>query len=84
MNIIIAFVIFGIIVLIHEFGHFLFAKLSGVKVVEFSVGMGPRLFSINGKRPSIHLSFYRLAVHVRCMEKMRTRMNREVSITPRL
>ena len=49
MNIIIAFVIFGIIVLIHEFGHFLFAKLSGVKVVEFSVGMGPRLFSINGK-----------------------------------
>jgi len=49
LNIIIAFVIFGIIVLIHEFGHFLFAKLSGVKVLEFSVGMGPRLFSINGK-----------------------------------
>ena len=49
MNIVIALIIFGVIVLIHEFGHFLFAKLSGVKVVEFSVGMGPRLFSIKGK-----------------------------------
>ena len=55
MNIIIALVIFGIIVLIHEFGHFLFAKLSGVKVVEFSVGMGPRLFSINGKETKYSL-----------------------------
>ena len=50
LNIVIALIIFGIIVLIHEFGHFLFAKLSGVKVVEFSVGMGPR----RGKRPGIH------------------------------
>ena len=49
MNIVIALIIFGIIVLIHEFGHFLFAKLSGVKVVEFSVGMGPRIFSVKGK-----------------------------------
>ena len=50
MNIVIALIIFGVIVLIHEFGHFLFAKLSGVKVVEFSVGMGPRLFSIKGNK----------------------------------
>ena len=49
MNIVIALIIFGIIVLIHELGHFLFAKLSGVKVVEFSVGMGPRIFSVKGK-----------------------------------
>ena len=49
LNIVIALIIFGIIVLIHEFGHFLFAKLSGVKVVEFSVGMGPRIFSVKGK-----------------------------------
>lgn len=49
MNILIALIIFGVIVLIHEFGHFLFAKLSGIKVLEFSVGMGPRIFSIKGK-----------------------------------
>ena len=55
MNIVIALIIFGVIVLIHEFGHFLFAKLSGVKVVEFSVGMGPRLFSIKGKETKYSL-----------------------------
>ena len=55
MNIVIAFIIFGIIVLIHEFGHFLFAKLSGVKVMEFSVGMGPRIFSVKGKETKYSL-----------------------------
>lgn len=49
MNIVIALIIFGMIVLIHEFGHFLFARLNKVRVVEFSIGMGPRLFSIQGK-----------------------------------
>ncbi len=37
--------LFGVMVLIHEFGHFLFAKLGGIGVVEFSIGMGPRLCS---------------------------------------
>lgn len=36
--------ILGLIVLIHEFGHFLFAKLFGVYVYEFSIGMGKRLW----------------------------------------
>ena len=43
MGIVIAILIFGIIVTVHEFGHFICAKLSGVKVNEFSVGMGPRI-----------------------------------------
>lgn len=43
MGIVIAIIIFGIIVTVHEFGHFVCAKLSGVKVLEFSIGMGPRL-----------------------------------------
>ena len=36
--------ILGIIVLVHEFGHFIFSKIFGVYVYEFSIGMGPRLF----------------------------------------
>ena len=44
MKIIIALLIFGIIVFIHELGHFLLAKANGIKVEEFSIGMGPRLF----------------------------------------
>ncbi len=43
MGIVIAIIIFGLIVTVHEFGHFICAKLSGIKVLEFSVGMGPKL-----------------------------------------
>ncbi|MBP5773127.1 MAG: RIP metalloprotease RseP [Eubacterium sp.] len=45
IGIIIAILIFGLLVLIHEFGHFIFAKKFGVTVEEFSIGMGPRLLS---------------------------------------
>lgn len=37
--------IFGVVVISHEFGHFLLAKANGIHVVEFSVGMGPNIFS---------------------------------------
>lgn len=47
MQYIIAILIFGIIIIVHEFGHFLLAKKNGIGVVEFSVGMGPRLFSFD-------------------------------------
>ncbi|MGL4655028.1 MAG: RIP metalloprotease RseP [Sarcina sp.] len=47
MSIIFAILAFGLIILIHELGHFVAAKLGGVKVLEFSIGMGPKLFSIN-------------------------------------
>ncbi len=40
-----AILLFGILIAIHEFGHFAFAKLFKVKVNEFSLGMGPKLFS---------------------------------------
>ena len=43
MNIIVALLIFTVIVVIHELGHFLLAKKNGVGVPEFSIGMGPRL-----------------------------------------
>lgn len=39
-------VIFGVVVIAHEFGHFLLAKANGIHVVEFSVGMGPNLISV--------------------------------------
>lgn len=45
MNIFVAILIFSIIIIIHEFGHYTFARLGGIKVNEFSLGMGPRLFS---------------------------------------
>lgn len=41
--------ILGGIVLVHEFGHFIFSKLFGVYVYEFSIGMGPKLFHFKKK-----------------------------------
>ena len=49
LGIVLALLIFSAIVLFHEFGHFLVAKLNKVTVVEFSLGMGPRLLSFVGK-----------------------------------
>jgi regulator of sigma E protease len=43
VNIIFAAVLFGILIFVHELGHFVFAKLSGVKVLKFSLGFGPRV-----------------------------------------
>lgn len=43
LYIIIAIVLFGVLIAVHEFGHFITAKLLGVKVNEFSIGMGPRV-----------------------------------------
>lgn len=44
VTIILFFLIFGILVISHEFGHFIIGKKSGIRVNEFSVGMGPVLF----------------------------------------
>ena len=45
LYIIIAILMFGILIALHEFGHFITAKLLGVRVNEFAIGMGPLLFS---------------------------------------
>ena len=45
MKILIALLVFSVIVLFHELGHFLLAKRNGIAVTEFSLGMGPRLLS---------------------------------------
>lgn len=44
MSIIVAILVFNAIVFIHEGGHFIAARLGGIKVVEFALGMGPKLF----------------------------------------
>ena len=57
MKIVIAILIFGILVLIHELGHFIFARINGIEVLDFSIGMGPRLcgFKAFGTQFSLRL-----------------------------
>lgn len=45
----VAVLLFLVLIIIHEFGHFIAAKLLGVRVNEFAVGFGPKLFGIKGK-----------------------------------
>ena len=46
LSIIITIIIFGIIVMIHEWGHFIAARKCGVFVEEFAIGMGPKIWSV--------------------------------------
>ena len=55
ISIIIVIVMFGLIIFVHEFGHFIMAKLMGVKVNEFSMGMGPKLLSWGKKETKYSL-----------------------------
>lgn len=47
-------IVFGILVIVHEFGHFYFAKKSGILVREFAIGMGPKLYSHVDKEGTLY------------------------------
>ncbi len=57
ISIIIAIVILGVIVLVHEFGHFIVARKNGVFVKEFSIGFGPRIVSHVSKKSGTRFSW---------------------------
>lgn len=53
---VLAVLVFILLIIIHEFGHFIAAKASGVKVNEFAVGFGPKIFSHQGKETKYSLN----------------------------
>ena len=61
-----AVVVLGGIILFHEFGHYLLARLNGVAVVEFSVGFGPRILSWVSKKTGIRYSLKLLPLGGSC------------------
>jgi len=58
MTLILFIIIFGVVVIAHEFGHFLLAKANGIHVVEFAVGMGPTLCSFHKKGTKYSLKLF--------------------------
>ena len=56
MTLIYFILILGVIVFIHEFGHFIFAKKAGIYVYEFAIGMGPKIFSKKSKKSETEYS----------------------------
>lgn len=55
----------GVLILVHELGHFLAAKLFGVRVLRFSIGFGPRLIGVQGVSTEYRLSLFPLGGYVR-------------------
>ena len=54
-NLLLFILVLGFIIFVHEFGHFTWAKICGVYVYEFALGMGPKLFSFKGKETEYSL-----------------------------
>ena len=52
-TIIIAILVFGFLIFIHEFGHYIFARIFNVTITEFSIGMGPKLVWYDSKKTGI-------------------------------
>ncbi len=67
MYIILAILAFGVLIIVHELGHFTLAKLNGVRVEEFSIGMGPRILSKQGKETRYSLSLFPIGGYVKMM-----------------
>ncbi|MEF9951233.1 MAG: RIP metalloprotease RseP [Clostridium sp.] len=62
-----AILVFGILIATHELGHFLTAKLSGVKVLEFAIGMGPKIFSFRKKETDYTLRLLPIGGYVKML-----------------
>lgn len=57
-SILIAILVFSVMIIMHEFGHFIFARIFKVRVNEFAIGMGPKLFGIQGKETLYSLRLF--------------------------
>jgi regulator of sigma E protease len=60
-------VLLGVLILVHELGHFFFAKLFDVKVLRFSLGFGPKLFGFSRGETEYRLSLVPLGGYVRLL-----------------
>lgn len=67
MYIIWAILGFSLLIIVHELGHFTLAKLNGIRVEEFSIGMGPEVYSHKGKETQYSLRLLPIGGYVKMM-----------------
>ncbi len=60
-------VLVGVLIFVHELGHFLFLKLFDVKVLRFSLGFGPRLFAVRGGETEYQIAWMPLGGYVKML-----------------
>jgi len=59
--------VFGLLIMGHEFGHFVMAKISNIKVLEFAFGMGPRILKFQGKETEYSLRIFPIGGFVKML-----------------
>ncbi len=67
MYIIYALLGFSLLIIVHELGHFIMAKVNGIKVEEFAIGMGPKIFSTQGKETKYSIGLFPIGGYVKMM-----------------
>lgn len=67
VSIIIAILVFSFLIIGHEFGHFIMAKINGVQVEEFAIGMGPKLYSFKGKETAYSIRIFPIGGFVKML-----------------
>ncbi len=67
MGIVYAIIALSVLIIVHEFGHFLFARLVGVKVLAFSLGFGKKLLSFRRGETEYALSAMPLGGYVKLL-----------------
>jgi len=72
MSLLITLIIFSILIVIHEFGHFIAARQAGVKVEKFSIGFGPALLKIKGKETLFLICLFPIGGYVKLAGDNRT------------
>lgn len=67
MYIVYAILGFSLLIIVHELGHFVMAKVNGIKVEEFSIGMGPKILSTQGKETKYSIGLFPIGGYVKMM-----------------
>lgn len=78
MYIIFALLGFSLLIIVHELGHFIMAKANGIKVEEFAIGMGPKIFKTQGKETTYSIGLLPIGGYVKMMGKRKMFKMKEV------
>ena len=62
LYILLAILVFGLLIFIHELGHYLCARLCGVGINEFAIGMGPKIFGWTSEKTGIRYAIRALPI----------------------
>ncbi|NKF06042.1 RIP metalloprotease RseP [Clostridium gasigenes] len=65
--IVFAMLAFSLLIIVHELGHFVMAKVNGIKVEEFAIGMGPKMFSAQGKETKYSIGILPIGGYVKML-----------------